>query len=258
MFLLKKHGVDVNILTLVSSANVGAGAEVYQYLRDEGYAYQQYIPCVEFDEEGRSLPQGISGPAWGIFLCAVFDEWIRHDTHRVSIRFFDSVIHYLLTGRHNLCHLDGDCRQYFVVEHSGDVFPCDFFVNHDLKLGNILRQSWPDLQNNALYRRFGAQKSDRAEECSVCPYVDLCGADCLKHRLNHGQMSPRERSWLCEGYQMFFQHALTDLKRLARQIGQESALPSSGDQVRSKAPKIGRNEPCPCGSGKKYKKCCGR
>lgn len=31
----------------------------------------------------------------------------------------------------------------------------------------------------------------------------------------------------------------------------------SGPPVR-KEPKIGRNEPCPCGSGKKYKKCCGR
>ena len=28
--------------------------------------------------------------------------------------------------------------------------------------------------------------------------------------------------------------------------------------VRRDAPKVGRNDPCPCGSGKKYKKCCGR
>jgi uncharacterized protein YecA (UPF0149 family) len=27
--------------------------------------------------------------------------------------------------------------------------------------------------------------------------------------------------------------------------------------IRRDAPKVGRNDPCPCGSGKKYKKCCG-
>ncbi len=30
-----------------------------------------------------------------------------------------------------------------------------------------------------------------------------------------------------------------------------------GQTVRRETPKIGRNDPCPCGSGKKHKKCCG-
>ena len=34
-------------------------------------------------------------------------------------------------------------------------------------------------------------------------------------------------------------------------------LPQRGHTVRREAPKVGRNDPCPCGSGKKYKKCCG-
>ena len=34
-------------------------------------------------------------------------------------------------------------------------------------------------------------------------------------------------------------------------------LPQRGQTVRREAPKVGRNDPCPCGSGKKYKKCCG-
>ena len=34
--------------------------------------------------------------------------------------------------------------------------------------------------------------------------------------------------------------------------------PSGPKPVQKKIPKVGRNSPCPCGSGKKYKKCCGQ
>jgi hypothetical protein len=35
-------------------------------------------------------------------------------------------------------------------------------------------------------------------------------------------------------------------------------IDEAGDQPASSGVRVGRNEPCPCGSGKKYKKCCGR
>ena len=39
---------------------------------------------------------------------------------------------------------------------------------------------------------------------------------------------------------------------------QRRAGPFKGPQAVKREPKVGRNDPCPCGSGKKYKKCCGR
>ena len=45
------------------------------------------------------------------------------------------------------------------------------------------------------------------------------------------------------------------------EMPQQTAVPErerKQEPVRRDAPKIGRNDPCPCGSGKKYKHCCGR
>ncbi len=245
---LRRHRVKVNILTLVSQANVAHGASTYRYLRDQGYDFHQYIPCVEFDPSGQRLPFALSGPEWGDFLCSVYDEWVKHDAGKVSIRFFDSILYRMVKGGPNICHMGDNCCQYFVVEHNGDVYPCDFFVEPELRLGNIARDSWKSLQGSPIYLDFGARKADRDPGCDTCPYLDYCAADCPKHRIAGGRVEPRAKSVLCQGYMKFFDHALPGLQRLAREISGGTAG----------AGKVGRNDPCPCGSGRKYKKCCGR
>ncbi len=255
--VLRRNRVKVNILTLINQANVKHGGLVYRYLRDQGFDFHQYIPCVEFDPAGRRQPFALSGPEWGQFLCQVYDEWIKYDAEKVSVRFFDSILYRMVKGAPNVCHMGDDCCQYFVVEHNGDVYPCDFFVEPELKLGNIARDSWESLQASPRYRAFGARKADRNPECDACPYLDLCAADCLKHRLDGGRSAPHEKSALCRGYLTFYEHALPGLQGLARKVRERSPLPGGTDGP-ARTEKVGRNDPCPCGSGRKYKKCCGR
>jgi hypothetical protein len=40
------------------------------------------------------------------------------------------------------------------------------------------------------------------------------------------------------------------------EVVREMRIPPTKKQMSRRPPKIGRNEPCPCGSGKKFKKCC--
>jgi uncharacterized protein len=252
--VLRQHGVKFNILSLVSSANVGHGAEVYRYLRNEGFDFHQYIPCVEFDDGGRLQPFAVTPEAWGDFLCQVFDQWIGRDAGHVSIRFFDSIIYRLISGQTNLCHMGRDCRQYLVVEHNGDVFPCDFFVDPSLKLGNVLTDSWHSLRSHPKYAEFGTGKRNWDPACADCQYLELCGGDCLKHRRVRGSDGPDQLSWLCRGYKRFFAHALPGFMDLARSL---QSGPDGGGRAQGKPAKVGRNDPCPCGSGRKFKKCCG-
>ncbi|MCJ7810094.1 MAG: radical SAM protein, partial [Desulfobulbaceae bacterium] len=133
---LVRHDVEFNILVLVSRANVGQPAKVYDYLVDRGYRFQQYIPCVEFDPDGNLLPFAITGEEWGSFMCQLFDRWYTRDTQRVSIRHFDAVLHKIIQNRDQVCSLARNCCQYFVVEYNGDIYPCDFFVEGRFKIGN--------------------------------------------------------------------------------------------------------------------------
>lgn len=255
---LKRHGVEFNILALVSKANVEQASEIYQYLTGKGFFFQQYIPCVEFGEDGKLLPVAINGREWGEFLCTLFDNWYPHDIHRVSIRLFDSVLQKILEGTVNACHMGRNCCQYFVVEYNGDIYPCDFFVEKPLKIGNIMDTGWDEALAAKTYQDFGSRKSNWNEQCESCDCLNYCRGDCLKHRLYAGNTA-RNLSWLCEGWRRFFRYTRRRFHKIADGIQpQRQAVAQQGQEGRSKPSTPGRNAPCPCGSGKKFKQCCGR
>ena len=219
---LHRHGVQFNILTAVQSGHRGRGGEVYRYLADSGFYFHQYIPIVEFDVSGNPLPWTIRPEDWGEFLCEAFDQWVQADTQRVSIRQFDAILARLVDGESPLCTMGDDCRQYFMVEHNGDIYPCDFYAEPALRLGNIMDSEWADMEGSPVRREFGSAKSRLASECRGCPFLDLCAGDCPRNR-SQGSHDPGRPSWLCAGWRMFYEHSLPRFKRLARQLQRQRA-----------------------------------
>jgi len=218
--LLNKHRVELNILVAVNNANVTMARSIYSFLLDMGIRYHQYIPIVEFDEQGRPLPYSIDGPQWGAFLKELFEVWYP-DAGRVSVRLFDALLTYLVEGSRILCTMGRDCRQYFLVEHNGDVYPCDFFAAPELRLGNLLETDWSDLLESPRYEAFGRQKSQWNEACESCPFLELCMGDCLKHRFYAAppaRSDPGSLSWLCSGWKIFYESCLPGFRRIARRI----------------------------------------
>ncbi len=211
--ILNSHGVEYNALVLVTKANVAKPVQVYRHLKELGIFYHQYIPCVEFDESGKPEPWTITGEEWGMFLRSLFRQWTAGDVERVSIRNFDAVLQLLVHNREVMCTMGRNCRQYFVVEYSGDVYPCDFFVEPKLKLGNIMGTGWEELKKTKEYARFGRKKSEWPGECGRCAYLLYCAGDCLKHRRNRDDGTKQE-SWLCDGWKSFYGYSLPGFHRL--------------------------------------------
>ncbi len=214
---LVRYGAAVNILVLVSRANVGQARLVYRYLADQGFSYHQYIPCVEYDPDGRLQPFAITAEEWGRFLCDLFDVWYPRDIQRISIRHFDSVLNQMVQGSPTVCTMGADCCQYFLVEHNGDIYPCDFFVQKEQWIGNVMHTSWEEALNSPVYRNFGSQKAELTEKCLKCGYLERCWGDCPKHRCRIAPGQDR-RSALCQGWAHFFQHTAKPFKLLAERI----------------------------------------
>ncbi len=253
---LRRHAVEFNVLTLVNRLNVGAPETVYDYLVDQGVLFHQYIECVEFDTEGRLLPFATDGAAWGEFLCRLFDHWYARDVRKVSVRLFDAILARIVEGRPNCCSMGNDCRDYFVVEHNGDNFPCDFYVYPEWRLGNVAEVDWAALQTAPAYVAFGARKRQRHPACEACDYALFCAGDCPKNRVGHVEGWEASRlSPLCAGWRRFYAHALPRLRELAATIQRERRRHPPPSPAMAAAP--GRNQPCPCGSGRKTKHCCG-
>ena len=214
---LRRNKVEHNVLTLVSRANVDKPREAYRYLRELGVDYHQYIPCVEFEEDGSPRSYSISGEEWGRFLNGIFDEWINGDTRRVSVRTFDALLSIMVHDTPTICTNGTHCRQYFVVEHNGDVYPCDFFVQPEKRLGNVMNDHFAQMWRAPLFRSFGRAKKEWNSACDTCEFLRYCAGDCPKNRYVRNE-DPGQLSVLCEGWKSFYEHTLPRFEELARSI----------------------------------------
>ncbi len=225
---LKRQGAEFNILSLVSRHTVAHPLEIYDYLVQEiGAKFLQFIECVEPDASGGMPPYCLTAEEWGEFLCRIFDHWYAGDTRRISVRLFDTIIAKLVTGDEICCTGGSDCRQYFVVEYNGDVYPCDFHVLPELKLGNVLTHSWEAMCSSDVYRRFGARKSDLHANCRVCPFLRFCAGDCPKNRVGHTSAPANQLSHICAGMKSFYAHTLLRFEELAAIVIKERETRSS-------------------------------
>ncbi len=223
---LRRQGAEFNVLALVSRHNMSRPVEVYDYLVGEaGATFLQFIECVEFEADGRVAPYCVTPQGWGEFLCAVFDRWYAADTRRISVRLFDTVLAKLAAGRDICCVAGSDCRQYFVVEYNGDVYPCDFHVLPELRLGNVLTHAWQEMAESEVYRAFGARKRQTHAACGSCPHAALCAGDCPKNRVGHTAGPADALSYLCEGWRLFYAHTRTRFETLAETIRRERGRP---------------------------------
>lgn len=216
---LKRRSVSFNILTLVTQANVELARSVYRWLVSRGFRYLQFIPCLERDPAaaGARAEFAIRPGQYGRFLCEVFDEWYANGFPHISVRTFDSVLNYYVTGAAGMCTFDSSCDAYIVVERNGDVYPCDFFVTSEWKLGNVMDKDIEHFIVCGPKRQFARYKSELCRGCDRCEWKPMCWGGCLKDRLfpRYDYTGP---TYFCASYRRFFEHTHTRFKAIAESI----------------------------------------
>jgi len=213
-------GIAVNALSVVNDYSSRFADEIYEFHKDLGLGYMQFIPCLEraTDRPGSPTTFSVKPTAYGAFLCQVFDRWLADFSDgrpTTSVRLFESLLCSLTGMRAPECALRPECGTYLVVEHNGDVYACDFYVEPQWKIGNVTGDHLATMLNSPRQVEFGRRKADRAETCSNCEWIDLCHGGCPRNRLDSSNSA--SPSYLCEAYDMFFRHAMTPLRRLAEQ-----------------------------------------
>lgn len=270
---LQKHGVDYNILTCVNAANAAYPLDVYRFLRDEvGTQFVQFIPIVEranetgFQEGTTVTERSITGEQYGRFLIGVFDEWVRRDVGRVFVQIFDVALAAWSGMPPGLCVFEETCGTAMAMEHNGDLYACDHFVEPRFHLGNIQENMLIDMAGSAQQRQFGqAKRDDLPRYCRDCDVRFVCNGGCPKNRILTTPDGEPGLNYLCAGYKAFFQHINGPMQFMARELANRRppanimiALARDAAIRQQQFEHVGRNDPCPCGSGRKFKHCCGR
>jgi uncharacterized protein len=257
--LLRTHDVDTNILCTVNAANQGHPLAVYRYLRDELHAeFIQFIPIVERPEDD-GIPHGdqvtdrsVGSEDWGRFLIAVFDEWARQDVGRVYVQMFDAALASWMGLPPTLCIFGETCGNAVALEHNGDLYSCDHFVEPEHLLGNIMTTHMVELVASPKQRAFGDAKRDTLPRyCRECDVRFACNGECPKNRFILTPDGESGLNYLCAGYKVFFTHADGIMRLMAGRL----RAGGFADEVMDLLGSVGRNEPCPCGSGRKAKQC---
>lgn len=261
--LLGQQKVPVDILCVVHARNAGRPLEVYRFFQEIGAQYISFIPLVEPRPDS---PRGVSertaaASVFGDFLCAVFDRWVRHDVGRIIVQIFEEAARPSLGLDHSLCIFRPTCGDVPVVEHNGDFYCCDHFVDPGHRIGNIGHTPLPELLESPEQHAFGRAKQETLPHwCRECPVLDMCNGGCPKDRIIATPDGEPGLNYLCEGYRSFFTHCRPYLERMAalRRAGQppEALMEQLRLEQAAALRRAGRNDPCPCGSGRKYKKCC--
>jgi len=256
---LVDHGVDVNVLCTVNAANQDHPLEVYRYFRDDlGLRHIQLIPIVErenetgFQEGDTVTDRSVDPDAWGRFLCAVFDEWVVRDVGTVFVQMFDAALASWLDLPATICIFRETCGDALALEHNGDLYSCDHFVEPAHLLGNIGRTPLADLVASPQQVAFGRAKADTLPAyCRSCEVRFACNGECPKNRFTRTPDGEEGLNYLCAGYKAFFTHIHGPMRLMADRLREGGFA----DEVMAALTTAPRNEPCPCGSGRKAKHC---
>ena len=278
---LRARGVEYNVLTTVHAANADRGREVYCFLRDEcGARFMQFIPIVERlearDEEGtapwsswrdrplyeqrgnRVSARSVTAEGYGQFLIDVFEEWVRRDVGEVYVQMFDTTLANWVGEQPSLCVHCETCGLSLALEHTGDVYSCDHFVEPRYRLGNITERHMLALVASDQQTRFGLDKRDTLPGyCRECDVRFACHGGCPKDRFIKTPDGEPGLNYLCSGYKRFFHHVSEPMSVMAALLARGRAPAEVLQRYRAEDRRRGRNEPCTCGSGRKWKHCHG-
>jgi len=223
--LLQMHEVDFNVLCSVHQANQEHPLAVYQFFRDTlEVNFIQFIPILQREltsegQETRKISEiSVQSDAYGRFLISIFDEWVQKDVGKVFVQIFDIALSAWMGAPAGICVFSETCGRALVLEHNGDLYACDHFVDSEHLLGNITHDPLIDMVNSKSQVQFGQNKKARvSRNCLACPVWFACHGGCTKNRdetgLNH----------LCGSYRAFFEHIAPKMEKMADLIRQGHA-----------------------------------
>jgi len=281
--VLKKHKVEFNTLTVLHKHNADHPKELYEFLtREVGSHFLQFIPIVErvadklpahflqlvgpeFRDGATVTEWSVGSEQYGNFLNGIFDQWVRKDIGQYFVQIFDTALASWMGQNPGLCIFAETCGDAMIIEHNGDVYSCDHYVYPEFNLGNVKEKSIRVMAESPEQRKFGTDKRDTLPEfCRSCEFKFACNGGCPKQRFTKTPDGEDGLNYLCAGYKKYFAHTEPYMKAMVGEL--RSGRPAANIMAKAGAipamssdpyAGVGRNDNCPCDSGKKFKRCHG-
>lgn len=237
--LLKKHNVEFNTLTCVQRDNSYKPLEVYNFLKEIGSGFMQFIPIVErtavdkkenelslispnIHKEAFLTEWSVESLQYGKFLSEIFNEWVQNDVGNYFVQIFDISLESWMGYQQSLCVFKETCGNAMAMEHNGDIYSCDHYVYEENKLGNIISHLLKEMVDSGQQMKFGLDKKMKLPNyCKKCEYLFACNGECPKHRFNSTPEGEEGLNYLCEGYKYFFNYVNSYMNYMANELSNQ-------------------------------------
>jgi len=217
MRLLRRYHVETNVLAVVHRHNADRVETIMAFFHDQNVNFLQFVPALDRYPEQGITEYSITSTQYGEFLCRLFDLWYNNGKPEVSIRLFDNLLAVASGRPAEMCELAPRCDSYYVVEYNGDVYPCDFFVTTDNRLGNLMETPTEQILQSPRRTAFATGKEHLPEQCQECTWVGICHGGCLRFRYaTSGNL--KGSNYLCQAMRTFLEHSWDRLTTLASQV----------------------------------------
>ena len=217
--ILNRYKVEWNAMAVINNLNGSHPLEFYHFFKRIGCRYIQFTPVVDASRLGELTPYSVRPRQWGEFLCRLFDEWVRNDVGKYFIQIFDATLANWCGVAPGVCSLAKYCGHAGVMEHNGNVYSCDHFVYPEYLLGNIKTKGLVEMMYSERQTKFGHDKYNTLpRQCKECKWLFACNGECPKNRLLNTKDGESGLNYLCEGYQMYFEHVAPVMEHMRRNI----------------------------------------
>ncbi|MBP3041144.1 anaerobic sulfatase maturase [Bacillaceae bacterium Marseille-Q3522] len=210
---IRQENVDFNIITVIHQDNVNCVDELFAFYKKELIQFVQFIPCMDFQAKNTNQQRKflITPDQYGKFLCQAFDKW-NDDNFNINIHHFNNFLSMCEGNKSQICFFAKKCSATLVIESNGDVFPCDFYISDDYKLGNIETDTLKSMLYNERYKSFSEMKSSVSNICSKCEFFTHCHGGCPRNRI-WNTINSSEPDYFCQSYKAFYAHAEKSVKK---------------------------------------------
>lgn len=213
------YDTPFNILTVIGPHNVRKPADLLNFYRENHLRWVQFIPEMSFVSQQVAKPghYAITPREYGDFLCEVFDIWFANDRDGLSIRFFDNVLQTYMDLKPEICTMNASCPQRLVLESNGDIYPCDFYIDQEWKIGNVATMTLSEALESPRFRAFMELKPRLPTKCQSCEWLSHCQGGCPRNR-NWGDSSEDNPDYFCDAFTQFFTYTHERLDALAEHV----------------------------------------
>lgn len=219
--ILKRYGVDYNILATINRTNAKHPLDTYRFLKEQSQGFLQFVPVIKqaHDSTENVTPWSVTAKQFGKFYVTIYDEWVRNDVGKIFVQLFDATLGNHLGAPPPVCYYAANCPKTGLLEHNGDVYSCDHFVSPEFRRGNILEQPLQKMLNSKEQQIFRQAKSkELARECRTCPVLFACKGECPKNRFL--PTADGNKNYLCSGYRLFFEHSGPTMQLMSELVRQ--------------------------------------